>query len=81
MSELTRLRVESGVAPRPIVVVGHPELAERVQLLLNGASAKQPDETQPPARVLCVPSFLSALGEAARTDLAAVLGPVRSLSG
>lgn len=78
---LTRLRVQPAAAPRPIVVVGDLALAERVQLLLNGASAQQPDDSPPPAAVLHVPSFLSALGEAARADLAAVLGPVRALSG
>lgn len=75
-------RVNAAAASRSIVVVGDPELADRVQLLLNAASAHAPSsDTAGPATVLRVPSFLSALGEAARSDLAAVVGPVRALSG
>ncbi|MBB6428404.1 GGDEF domain-containing protein [Algisphaera agarilytica] len=69
-------------APNPIVVVGNPELADQIQTLVDAALASDPQSPKPlPEKVLRVPSFLSALGEAARTDLAAVLGPVRALSG
>ncbi|MEM6854218.1 MAG: diguanylate cyclase [Planctomycetota bacterium] len=74
-------RVEAAALRRPVVVVGDVELADRVQLLLNGAAAQQPEDAPPPAAVLRVPSFLSALGEAAKSELAAVIGPVRALSG
>ncbi|MEM9418675.1 MAG: GGDEF domain-containing protein [Planctomycetota bacterium] len=69
-------------APNPIVVVANPELADQIQALVDAALASDPQSPKPlPEKVLRVPSFLNALGEAARTDLAAVLGPVRALSG
>ncbi|MEM1108368.1 MAG: GGDEF domain-containing protein [Planctomycetota bacterium] len=71
--------------PRPVVVVGDIGLADRIERLLNeaAAAASMQSETaeSKSGGVLRVPSFLSAIGEAARTEVAAVIGPSRGLSG